>query len=153
MVAGVDEDGVLAEVWLPGRAPRGETTAKGSAAVRAGLDEAIRQLGEYFARTRRTFDLRIEPRGSDFERRIWMRLCDIPYGRTTSYGALAAEFGLTNGARAVGRANGCNPIPIVIPCHRVIGGDGSLVGFGGGLALKRALLELEGALPQQPALF
>lgn len=89
------------------------------------------QLGEYFAGRRREFDLRFEPRtGSEFERNVWKLLCEIPYGKTTSYGAIAAEFGLVNGARAVGRANGANPIPIIIPCHRVIGSDGNLVGFG-----------------------
>ncbi len=78
----------------------------------------------------------------------------MPYGVTTSYGAIAVELGLSNGARAVGRANGSNPIPIVIPCHRVIGSDGSLTGYGGGLPLKRALLELEGAIePPEPLLF
>jgi len=76
----------------------------------------------------------------------------IPYGATASYGAIAGELGLRNGARAVGRANGANPIPIVIPCHRVIGMDGTLTGYGGGLPLKRALLELEGAIPRQPGL-
>lgn len=113
------------------------------------------QLGEYFAGRRREFDLRFEPRtGSEFERNVWKLLCEIPYGKTTSYGAIAAEFGLVNGARAVGRANGANPIPIIIPCHRVIGRDGNLVGFGGGLKLKRELLELEGAIaPLPPRLF
>jgi methylated-DNA-[protein]-cysteine S-methyltransferase len=122
-------------------------------AAKAGLDEAMRQLDEYFARKRRTFELRFEPRGSEFERQIWRRLYQIPYGSTISYGAIAAEVGLVNGARAVGRANGANPIPIVIPCHRVIGSDGDLVGFGGGLPLKRSLLELEGALKPQLRLF
>ncbi len=77
----------------------------------------------------------------------------MPYGVTTSYGAIAAELGLVNGARAVGRANGANPIPIVIPCHRVIGSDGRLTGYGGGLPLKRALLEFEGAIRVEPSLF
>ncbi len=83
-----------------------------------------------------------------------MKLLSIPYGQTTSYGAIADELGLTNGARAVGSANGSNPIPIVIPCHRVIGSEGNLTGYGGGLPLKRALLELEGAIqPPEPRLF
>ena len=112
------------------------------------------QLREYFAGSRRTFDLPLEPRGTPFERRVWSRLREIPYGATTSYGAIANEFGLVNAARAVGRANGANPIPIIIPCHRVIGADGTLTGFGGGLPLKRALLELEGAIaPPDPRLF
>lgn len=146
----VDEDGVLVEVWLPGRGKQNKTANKATAAAAAALDAATRQLNEYFARKRRTFDLRFQPRGSSFERQIWRRLCDIPYGSTTSYGVIAAELGLINGARAVGRANGANPIPIVIPCHRVIGSNGDLVGFGGGLPLKRALLELEEAFPEQP---
>ena len=92
--------------------------------------------------------------GSSFEQQVWNRLLEIPYGDTTSYGAIAIALGLINGARAVGRANGANPIPIVIPCHRVIGSDGTLTGYGGGLPLKRVLLELEGAIgPPQPALF
>ena len=85
---------------------------------------------------------------------MWNKLLTIPFGAMTSYGAIATELGLINGARAVGRANGANPIPIVIPCHRVIGSDGQLTGYGGGLPLKRALLEFEGAIPPpDPRLF
>ena len=149
----VDADGVLVETWLPGRAKRKESTAAATQAAARGLDLARKQLDEYFGRKRRTFDLRFEPRGTPFEMQIWKRLCEIPYGRTVSYGTIADELGLINGARAVGRANGANPIPIVIPCHRVIGSNGELVGFGGGLPLKRALLELEEAIPAQPRLF
>ncbi len=113
-----------------------------------------RQLEEYFTGKRTIFDLPLQFSGSPFERRVWTRLLEIPFGVTTSYGAIATELGLINGARAVGRANGANPIPIVIPCHRVIGSDGRLTGYGGGLPLKRALLELEGALasPELPLL-
>lgn len=149
----VDADGVLVETWLPGRAKRKESTTAATQAAARGLDLAKKQLDEYFGRKRRTFDLRFEPRGTPFELQIWKRLCEIPYGRTVSYGTIADELGLINGARAVGRANGANPIPIVIPCHRVIGSNGELVGFGGGLPLKRALLELEEAIPAQPRLF
>lgn len=152
MQLAVDAAGVLVETWLPGRAKRKESTDKPTPAAVEGLDDAKKQLEEYFERKRRTFELRFEPRGSAFELQIWKRLCEIPYGRTVSYGTIAEELGLINGARAVGRANGANPIPILIPCHRVIGSNGELVGFGGGLPLKRALLELEG-MPAQPRLF
>ncbi len=106
------------------------------------------QLEEYFAGQRREFDLPLEPRGTEFQRRVWQRLTRIAYGDTTTYGALAKDLGNPQGSRAVGLANGSNPIPIVIPCHRVIGADGSLTGFGGGLAIKSALLELERSATQ-----
>lgn len=111
--------------------------------------DAIRQLGEYFAGERREFDLELDPRGSDFDRTVWAQLVEIPYGETTSYGEIARAIGRPDRARAVGAANGRNPLPIVIPCHRVIGADGSLVGYGGGLELKRRLLELESGAMQQ----
>jgi methylated-DNA-[protein]-cysteine S-methyltransferase len=101
------------------------------------------QLEEYFSGLRREFDLPLDPRGTEFQRRVWENLMHIAYGETTSYGALASRLGNPKGSRAVGLANGSNPIPIVIPCHRVIGADGSLTGFGGGLPIKAALLELE----------
>ncbi|HET9474064.1 MAG TPA: methylated-DNA--[protein]-cysteine S-methyltransferase [Steroidobacteraceae bacterium] len=110
------------------------------------------QLGEYFAGERRAFDLPLDPRGTEFQRRVWQRLLHIAYGETTTYGALARELGDPDASRAVGLANGSNPIPIVIPCHRVIGADGSLTGFGGGLPIKAALLELEHSA-RQPRLF
>lgn len=151
---GVDADGTLVELWLPNRKRRDVSTEQFPTAARTGMDAAETQLNEYFAGKRRAFDLALAPSGSPFERRVWARLREIPYGATTSYGAIAVEFGLINGARAVGRANGANPIPIVIPCHRVIGADGTLTGFGGGLPLKQALLELEGAIaPPDPQLF
>jgi methylated-DNA-[protein]-cysteine S-methyltransferase len=111
--------------------------------------EAIDQLGEYFAGERREFDLELEPRGTDFDRAVWAQLMEIPYGATTSYGEVARAIGRPDRARAVGAANGRNPLPIVVPCHRVIGADGSLVGYGGGLELKRRLLELESGAVQQ----
>ncbi|REJ77177.1 MAG: methylated-DNA--[protein]-cysteine S-methyltransferase [Acidobacteria bacterium] len=107
--------------------------------------EAARQLGEYFAGTRRSFDLALAPVGTDFQLDVWQQLRRIPYGETISYAELAARTGNPNASRAVGAANGRNPLPIVVPCHRVIGADGSLVGFGGGLDAKRSLLRLEGA--------
>lgn len=113
------------------------------------LAEASRQLSEYFAKQRRAFDLPLAPEGTDFQRRVWARLVEIEWGETTSYGAIARALGLTNAAsRAVGAANGANPLPIVIPCHRVVGADGSLTGYAGGVERKQLLLELE-----QDALF
>ena len=112
------------------------------------IDLASRQLGEYFAGTRRTFDLPLAPEGTDFQLAVWLELAEIPYGRTISYSELAARVRRPSAVRAVGAANGRNPLPIVLPCHRVIGADGSLTGFGGGLPMKRFLLELEGALPR-----
>jgi methylated-DNA-[protein]-cysteine S-methyltransferase len=109
---------------------------------------AIAQLREYFAGERTGFDLAVRPEGGTaFERRVWAELRTIPYGETASYGEIAARIGHPGKARAVGRANGRNPVAIVCPCHRVIGSDGSLTGFGGGLENKRILLDLEaGAL-------
>lgn len=150
----VDVGGTLVELWLPNRSKAVQSAPAPSRAASDGMHAVHSQLREYFGGTRRTFDLPLDPRGTPFERRVWTRLREIPYGATTSYGAIAHEFGLPNAARAVGRANGSNPIPIVIPCHRVIGADGTLTGFGGGLPLKRALLELEGAIaPPDPRLF
>jgi len=111
------------------------------------LDDAERQLDEYFAGDRTTFDLPFDLAGTDFQRQCWLALATIPYGQTVSYGEQARRIGLGHDrARAVGAANGQNPLPIVLPCHRVIGADGSLTGFGGGLHVKRFLLEHEGAL-------
>ncbi len=111
------------------------------------LDEAAAQLAAYFAGTLVDFDLPLDLAGSDFQRRCWLALATIPYGQTVSYGEQARRLGLgPASARAVGAANGQNPLPVVLPCHRVVGADGSLTGFGGGLDRKRRLLELEGAL-------
>jgi methylated-DNA-[protein]-cysteine S-methyltransferase len=108
-------------------------------------DEAARQLVEYLAGGRNSFDLELDPTGTGFQRRVWEALKRIPYGTTISYAELARRIGNPKAMRAVGAANGKNPIPIVIPCHRVIGKDGSLTGFGGGLDVKRWLLALEAA--------
>ncbi|MGA9368071.1 MAG: methylated-DNA--[protein]-cysteine S-methyltransferase [Steroidobacteraceae bacterium] len=105
----------------------------------------IAQLGEYFAGQRRRFELPLAPRGTEFQRRVWRALTEIPYGKTISYGELARGIDKPNASRAVGLANGANPLPIIVPCHRVIGADGSLTGFGGGLPIKRTLLALGGA--------
>lgn len=131
------------EFHRPRRAlPRGHDWREGSHAL---LDAAHRQLLEYFARRRTTFDLPLAPEGTDFQRHVWRTLATIPYGRTISYAELASRVGRPRASRAVGGANGRNPLPIVLPCHRVIGANGSLTGFGGGLPTKRYLLELEGA--------
>jgi methylated-DNA-[protein]-cysteine S-methyltransferase len=104
------------------------------------------QLMEYFCGARRTFELPLAPAGTPFQLSVWQALLAIPYGETLCYGELARRLGLSGrGARAVGLANGANPLPIVVPCHRIIGADGSLTGFGGGLHIKRSLLALEGA--------
>jgi methylated-DNA-[protein]-cysteine S-methyltransferase len=111
------------------------------------------QLEEYFAGTRTSFGLPLAPHGTAFQKEVWHALADIPYGQTISYAQLALRVGKPSAMRAVGAANGRNPLPIVLPCHRVIGADGSLTGFGGGLPTKQFLLELEGALPRKHDLF
>ncbi len=113
----------------------------------AVLRKVHKQLDEYFAGKRRAFDLPLSPTGTEFQRKVWTTLATIPYGETISYAQLAARIGKPSAMRAVGAANGRNPLPIVLPCHRVIGADGSLTGFGGGLPTKQFLLKLEGALP------
>ena len=113
------------------------------------LVECVRQLRAYFHRDLKEFDLPLDPRGSDFQRAVWAQLLQIGYGETASYGDIARRLGKSNAAsRAVGLANGSNPIPIVVPCHRVIGADGTLTGYAGGVERKRILLEME-----QDALF
>ena len=116
-----------------------------------GPDNAVlastrHQLSEYFAGTRTSFDLPLDPRGTPFELRVWEELRAIPYGATRSYSDIARRLGDPRSTRAVGAANGKNPIPIIVPCHRVIGAHGELTGFGGGIDRKRWLLEHEGAL-------
>jgi len=114
--------------WIPGERP---------------FRSVIRQLQEYFAGQRRHFDVPLEPLGTPFQRAVWHELTQIPYGASTSYGEIARRLGQPLASRAVGRANGANPWPIVVPCHRVIGANRSLTGFGGGLDIKRKLLLLE----------
>jgi methylated-DNA-[protein]-cysteine S-methyltransferase len=110
---------------------------------RKPLEPAIGQLGAYFAGTLQEFALVLDPQGTPFQLSVWKRLMEIPYGETISYGELARRIGNPAASRAVGLANGCNPIPIVIPCHRVIGSNGKLTGYGGGLETKEKLLALE----------
>jgi methylated-DNA-[protein]-cysteine S-methyltransferase len=109
----------------------------------AALAPAVEQLEEYFAGARRRFELPLDLRGSPFQRAVWRRLLEIPYGATLTYGALAREVGRPDVVRAVASAVARTPVPIVVPCHRVLGADGSLTGYGGGLGRKRALLDLE----------
>ncbi|HMM95436.1 methylated-DNA--[protein]-cysteine S-methyltransferase [Phycicoccus sp.] len=109
------------------------------------LEEVRTQLEQYFRGERRVFDLPVRPRGTAFRQRVWEVLATVPWGTTTTYGAIADRLGLPPGAsRAVGAANGANPVPIVLPCHRVVGADGTLTGYAGGLERKAALLRLEG---------
>jgi len=144
----VDESGALIGLYtgrqlsdnLPGERDRARTSP------------VCRQIDEYFAGSRREFDLPLAPKGTDFQQRVWRALLDIPFGETRSYGEIAAALGVPNASRAVGRANGTNPISIIVPCHRVIGASGDLVGYGGGLPVKRWLLEFEGSLPGPKAL-
>ena len=110
---------------------------------RAPFRDAIEQLKAYFAGKLTVFNLTLAPEGTPFQQSVWRALLDIPYGETTSYGTVAKRIGKPSAIRAVGAANGANPIPIVIPCHRVIGSNGKLTGFGGGLPTKELLLKLE----------
>lgn len=107
------------------------------------LSEPIHQLQAYFAGKLESFDLPLAPQGTPFQQKVWKQLCRIPFGETISYGELARQIGNPNASRAVGLANGSNPIPIIIPCHRVIGSNGKLTGYGGGLPIKEKLLALE----------
>lgn len=139
------------EVVIHIRLPQGSAARRWADVERRddALPATRRQIEEYFAGQRRDFDLEVDGEGTDFQRLVWHELTKIPYGATCSYGDIAQAIGRPAAVRAVGAANGRNPIPIVVPCHRVIGADGSLTGFGGGLEAKRRLLELEGALPPE----
>lgn len=140
----VAHDGILAGLYFTGhtRRPSAETFGmRSDAEFRA----AIEQLGEYFRGERREFELPLAPHGNVFQQRVWALLRQIPYGQTRSYGQLAAELGNPALAREVGGANGSNPISVIVPCHRVVGADGRLVGYAGGLERKQYLLDLEGA--------
>jgi methylated-DNA-[protein]-cysteine S-methyltransferase len=141
-----DEEG-LRGISFQNRFRPGEI-AEDDEQAREPFREVIAQLEAYFVRERFAFDLPLAPEGTPFQREVWSALLAIPYGETVSYGELARRLGRSNASRAVGAANGQNPIPIIIPCHRVIGADGSLTGFGGGLAIKRRLLELEASGPR-----
>jgi len=135
-----DDDG-LRGLYLP--EPRHGPAAVGSPGAAAALDAAAEQLDAYFAGELQEFDLPLAPAGTPFQRRVWSELERIPFGETISYSTLADRLGNPRAVRAVGLANGRNPLSIVVPCHRVIGADGTLVGYGGGLERKRWLLEHE----------
>ena len=146
--AWVDEKGRLLRFHLraTGAAkvdPDAERNAKALAEVR-------RQVGEYAKGKRQEFEFDLKADGPDFNKLVWDALVDIPFGTTTSYGAIARTIGFPKAARAVGAANGANPIALIVPCHRVIGADGSLTGYGGGLPLKRKLLEHEARVAGVP---
>ncbi len=138
----VNGGGEVVEIGFRGAAERGRRPIVRS---RARCAPVVRQLREYFAGSRRSFELELAPEGTPFQRRVWETVLGIPYGATRTYGEVARLLGDERATRAVGLANGANPVAIVIPCHRVVGSDGSLVGYGGGLERKAALLELEGA--------
>jgi methylated-DNA-[protein]-cysteine S-methyltransferase len=132
----------LAQIWFEGkvhRAPLDARPHENSTALR----ETVRQLRAYFAGELETFELDLAPEGTPFQQKVWSELLNIPFGETISYGELARRIGNPNASRAVGLANGSNPIPIIIPCHRVIGSNGKLTGYGGGLPIKEKLLALE----------
>jgi len=158
MLALLDEEGAL--VALPfADGPSLDDLARRDAGPEADIEwqpnageNVARQLEEYFDGRRRTFELKLRPRGTAFQREVWYTLLRIPYGTTISYAELARSVGRPGAARAVGRANATNPIPIVVPCHRVIGASGSLTGYGGGMARKEFLLTHEGALTATMAL-
>jgi methylated-DNA-[protein]-cysteine S-methyltransferase len=137
---GIAEDnGSICHVFFKGRKKREICEEKETPLIK----EAAKQLKEYFGYKRKTFDLPLAPRGTEFQKKVWDALLNIPYGETRGYGEIAKIIGNPKACRAVGMANNRNPIVIIIPCHRVIGADGSLTGFGSGLDLKIRLLELE----------
>ena len=141
--------GLVAVLWPqepPGRVPLASASYDETDPT---LQRAAAQLAEYFAGSRRDFDLPLDPQGTTFQKAVWQGLRRIPYGTTRSYGQLAQELGNPTASRAVGAANGRNPLSIIVPCHRVIGANGTLTGFAGGLEAKRLLLQLEGVSPNQ----
>jgi methylated-DNA-[protein]-cysteine S-methyltransferase len=147
-----DDDG-LTGLYYPGHWTHPDETSFGPQVDPSddeGFDEAIAQLGEYFAGERREFDLPLNPVGSQRARRLWQLLAEIPYGQTTTYGALARRIGDGISPRAIGGFVGHNPLSIFIPCHRVVGSSGKLTGYAGGLDRKQYLLELENAIPVAP---
>ena len=135
------EGDAISRLYLPGL-PLPRLASRETPLLARGREELL----EYLAGARRDFDLPLAPQGTPFQQRVWAALREIPYGQTRSYRELALAAGSLRGYRAVGMANHRNPIPILIPCHRVVGADGSLTGYAGGLELKRKLLELEGVL-------
>lgn len=139
------DDALVAVLWTPDRPGRVRLGAIREARSHPVLDAASMQLAEYFAGSRRRFDLPLAPAGTPFQRDVWQALALIPFGEARSYGALADAIGRPRAVRAVGAANGRNPISIIVPCHRLVGASGALHGFAGGLATKAWLLRHEGA--------
>jgi len=138
----IGEDGVLEELHFPNSAEHA-LIKDDWICNEDSFSDILQQLGEYFAGRRKNFDVKINPTGTDFQRRVWQELQNVPYGKTASYGEIAQRINNPKACRAVGGANRKNPVPIIVPCHRIIGSDGSLTGFGGGLELKKDLLRLE----------
>jgi methylated-DNA-[protein]-cysteine S-methyltransferase len=143
--------GLAAILWENDNPKRVRLNLVGEAPDHPVLAEAERQLGEYFAGRRQAFDLPLDFVGTEFQAKVWTALLNIPFGETRSYGQIARDLGDPKAVRAVGAANGRNPISIVAPCHRVIGASGALTGFAGGLEAKALLLALEGSAPPQQA--
>jgi methylated-DNA-[protein]-cysteine S-methyltransferase len=141
----VATDGVLTGLYMDAQRHLPDEAAFGVRDDDGPFAEVVRQLGEYFAGERTDFDLPLHLEGTDFQRRVWAALREVPYGETWTYGQLAAHIGSPGASRAVGLANGRNPIAIVVPCHRVVGASGRLTGYGGGLERKQHLLDLERA--------
>jgi methylated-DNA-[protein]-cysteine S-methyltransferase len=139
------DEGLAGILWETGRPGGALSKTAAEDAAHPLLVATERQLGEYFAGSRREFDLKLDPEGTPFQRKVWKALLTIPFGETRSYGQIARQIGRPTAVRAVGAANGSNPISIVTPCHRVVGSTGKLTGFGGGLDAKAYLLALEGA--------
>jgi len=147
----LESDGTaLLRIRLPGERPR-PADGRPRRSDPDAFTAVIAQLDEYFAGTRRTFDLPLAPAGTPFQQRVWALLREIPWGQTISYAELARRSGNPAASRAVGAANGRNPLPIVVPCHRVIGSNGALTGYAGGLEAKRTLLAVEGIAVAQAA--
>jgi methylated-DNA-[protein]-cysteine S-methyltransferase len=140
----IGQSGRLTGICFPNRAPALPQAGHRPEAFTA----AVEQLDQYFAGERRTFELELELGGTPFQRAVWQQLLAIPYGDTVAYGEVAKRIGRPDRARAVGAAVGATPVPIVVPCHRAVGADGSLTGYGGGLERKRALLDLEQGVGQ-----
>jgi methylated-DNA-[protein]-cysteine S-methyltransferase len=140
----VQEEGGLTGLYFPRHWPRPDRAAFGPR-VDDGFEDVARQLGEYLAGDRSMFELPVTVKGTEFDRRVWEQVADVPYGQTTTYGDLARNLGGGTDPRDVGAAVGRNPLPIVIPCHRVIGSTGKLTGYAGGLDRKRTLLGIERA--------
>ena len=133
-----EEDGHITRVYLP-NSPMPRLMPHKTPL----LERAEGQIREYFDGRRQEFDLPLTFVGTDFQKKVWQALTEIPYGKTVTYGALAERIGCPGGARAVGAANHCNPLPILVPCHRVVGAGGNLTGYAGGMEMKKFLLELE----------